>query len=117
MFEIIFKASLKDWYQTWSFVNYCKLKFSGQKIFCSLRKFEFILCIQVLGSYSIKFEYYLGKRSCPGETFAQIEVFLCFVSLLQKFKIVPVNEVVYEEEIGLISQPRIPVVLNFENRF
>ncbi|XP_071037591.1 cytochrome P450 18a1-like [Parasteatoda tepidariorum] len=38
-----------------------------------------------------KSEYFIpfsiGKRQCPGESFAKIEVFLYFVSILQKFKI------------------------------
>ncbi len=58
----------------------------------------------------------LGKRSCPGESFAQIECFLCLTSILQKFKISAINEISYEEEISLISQPKHQVMLKFEER-
>ncbi|CAG2115527.1 unnamed protein product, partial [Medioppia subpectinata] len=43
-----------------------------------------------------------GKRSCPGEGLAQTEIFLCFTSLLQRFTISSVNDISYEEDMGLI---------------
>ncbi|XP_054165541.1 cytochrome P450 2J2-like [Oppia nitens] len=58
----------------------------------------------------------IGKRSCPGESLAQTEIFVCFTALLQKFNISPINEVSYEEDMGLILRPKHAVTLRFEPR-
>lgn len=33
-----------------------------------------------------------GKRSCPGESMAMLEIFLYTVTLVQKYKILPIND-------------------------
>ncbi|GIY18586.1 cytochrome P450 18a1 [Caerostris darwini] len=56
--------------------------------------------------YAIPFS--IGKRSCPGKTFAEIEIFLYLVSILQKFEIyVPQGqEIDFEGQLGITLQPK-----------
>ncbi|KAL3247405.1 hypothetical protein MRX96_057069 [Rhipicephalus microplus] len=44
--------------------------------------------------FLIPFSY--GKRSCPGEALASVEVFLGVTSLLQRFRVLPVGEVSFD---------------------
>ncbi|GBN86522.1 Vitamin D 25-hydroxylase, partial [Araneus ventricosus] len=65
------------------------------------------------GSKFVKPEYAIpfsiGKRSCPGESLARIEVFLYFVAILQKFEVLPPpgKQVDLEGELGISFQPKI----------
>ncbi|GIY18584.1 cytochrome P450 18a1 [Caerostris darwini] len=56
--------------------------------------------------YAIPFS--IGKRSCPGKTFAEIEIFLYLVAILQKFEIyVPQGqEIDFEGQLGISFQPK-----------
>ncbi|GFR15027.1 cytochrome P450 1A2 [Trichonephila clavata] len=56
--------------------------------------------------YAIPFS--VGKRSCPGKTLAEIEIFLYLVAILQKFEIsAPLGkEIDLEGELGLAFQPK-----------
>ncbi|GFT21009.1 cytochrome P450 2A9 [Nephila pilipes] len=49
----------------------------------------------------------VGKRSCPGKTLAEIEVFLYLVAILQKFEVSkpPGKELDLEGELGVSLQP------------
>ncbi|CAG2177070.1 unnamed protein product, partial [Oppiella nova] len=60
----------------------------------------------------------VGKRNCVGETLARVEVFLYFVSLLQKYTISAANDEVLtlEEDFGLALEPKHKVILKFKNR-
>ncbi|CAL1262445.1 unnamed protein product [Larinioides sclopetarius] len=64
------------------------------------------------GSKVVKPEYAIpfsiGKRSCPGKSLAEIEVFLYLVSILQKFEVHPApgKQVELEGEFGLSLQPK-----------
>uniref|UniRef100_T1IZ49 Cytochrome P450 n=1 Tax=Strigamia maritima TaxID=126957 RepID=T1IZ49_STRMM len=48
----------------------------------------------------------VGKRGCPGESVARMEIFLVLTSLLQKFIIKPGSELCTEPNIGLVLSPR-----------
>ncbi|GFT25381.1 cytochrome P450 2G1 [Nephila pilipes] len=50
----------------------------------------------------------VGKRSCPGKSLAEIEVFLYLVAILQKFEISvpPGKELDLEGELGISLQPK-----------
>ncbi|GFY75842.1 cytochrome P450 1A2 [Trichonephila inaurata madagascariensis] len=56
--------------------------------------------------YAIPFS--IGKRSCPGKSFAEIEVFLYLVAILQKFEVStpPGKTVDLEADLGISLQPR-----------
>ena len=60
----------------------------------------------------------IGKRSCVGETLARVEVFLYFVSLLQKYTISAANDemLTLDNNFGLTLQPKDPLVLRFQKR-
>ncbi|CAG2112194.1 unnamed protein product, partial [Medioppia subpectinata] len=61
----------------------------------------------------------LGKRNCVGETLARVEVFLYFVSLLQRYTISAENEERFtlEDKFGLTLQPKESFILRFQKRF
>ncbi|CAG2172580.1 unnamed protein product [Oppiella nova] len=65
----------------------------------------------------IPFSY--GKRNCVGETLGRVEVFLYFVSLLQKYTISAANDemLTLEERFGLSLQPKHKPILIFNNRY
>ncbi|PRD33974.1 UNVERIFIED_CONTAM: Cytochrome P450 1A1 [Trichonephila clavipes] len=50
----------------------------------------------------------VGKRSCPGKSFAEVEVFLYLVAILQKFEISAPSgkEIDLEADLGISLQPR-----------
>ncbi|GFT31887.1 cytochrome P450 2J6 [Nephila pilipes] len=50
----------------------------------------------------------IGKRSCPGKTLAEIEIFLYVVAILQRFEISvpPGKEINLEAELGISLQPK-----------
>ncbi|GFT94069.1 cytochrome P450 2G1 [Nephila pilipes] len=50
----------------------------------------------------------IGKRSCPGKTLAEIEIFLYLVAILQRFEISapPGKEIDLEGELGISLQPK-----------
>ncbi|PRD20626.1 UNVERIFIED_CONTAM: Cytochrome P450 1A2 [Trichonephila clavipes] len=56
--------------------------------------------------YAIPFS--IGKRSCPGKSFAEIEVFLYLAAILQKFEVsAPEGKTVdLEADLGISLQPR-----------
>ncbi|GFV86890.1 cytochrome P450 18a1 [Trichonephila clavipes] len=56
--------------------------------------------------HSIPFS--VGKRSCPGKSLAEIEVFLYIVAILQKFEVSapPGKEINLEGELGISLQPK-----------
>ncbi|GFR19905.1 cytochrome P450 2A9 [Trichonephila clavata] len=56
--------------------------------------------------YAIPFS--VGKRSCPGKSLAEIEVFLYIVAILQKFEVSapPNKEIDLEGELGISLQPK-----------
>ncbi|GFY49996.1 cytochrome P450 2C28 [Trichonephila inaurata madagascariensis] len=56
--------------------------------------------------YAIPFS--VGKRSCPGKTLAEIEIFQYLVAILQKFEISTPQgkEIDFEGELGLAFQPK-----------
>ncbi|GIY18588.1 cytochrome P450 18a1 [Caerostris darwini] len=56
--------------------------------------------------YAIPFS--VGKRSCPGKTFAEIEIFLYLTAILQKFEIyVPQGQKIdFEGQLGISLQPK-----------
>ncbi|GBO01449.1 Cytochrome P450 2J2 [Araneus ventricosus] len=64
------------------------------------------------GSKVVKPEYAIpfsiGKRSCPGKSLAEIEVFLYLVAILQKFEVHPPpgKQVDLEGELGISLQPK-----------
>ncbi|GIY18589.1 cytochrome P450 2A9 [Caerostris darwini] len=55
--------------------------------------------------YAIPFS--VGKRSCPGKTLAEIEIFLYVVTILQKFviSVPPGKEINFEANLGSTLQP------------
>ncbi|CAG2116308.1 unnamed protein product, partial [Medioppia subpectinata] len=65
----------------------------------------------------IPFSY--GKRNCVGETLARVEVFLYFVSLLQRYTISAENEEMLslDDRFGLTLQPKESFILRFQKRF
>ena len=62
----------------------------------------------------IAFSY--GKRACPGESLAIVELFLYVTKIIQRYKLeLPFGvKPDFSETIGLTSQPKTPVVLNFK---
>ncbi|GBM52081.1 Cytochrome P450 1A1 [Araneus ventricosus] len=64
------------------------------------------------GSKVVKPEYAIpfsiGKRSCPGKSLAEVEVFLYLVAILQKFEVLPPagKQVDLEAEFGINLQPK-----------
>ncbi|GBN92085.1 Cytochrome P450 2J2 [Araneus ventricosus] len=64
------------------------------------------------GSKVVKPEYAIpfsiGKRSCPGKSLAEIEVFLYLVAILQKFEVQPPpgKQIDLEGQIGISLQPK-----------
>lgn len=59
----------------------------------------------------------LGKRSCPGESLAMIELFLYTTSLIQKYVIkAPPGAIDYTESLGITSQPKAHVHVIFVPR-
>nr|BAV93939.1 cytochrome P450 3200C1 [Chamberlinius hualienensis] len=63
----------------------------------------------ILSEYILPFS--LGKRACVGEPLARMEIFLCFVSLLQHFTFVPP----IGEELHLESYPGLTIRPKCEN--
>ena len=65
-----------------------------------------------------KFNLLIGKRACVGETLARVEVFLYFVSLLQRYTISAPNgqSISFEEKFGLSLQPKVHSLLVFNKR-
>ncbi|CAG2166247.1 unnamed protein product [Oppiella nova] len=75
------------------------------------------------GKELLKFDYFIpfsmGRRNCAGEGLARVEVFLYFVSLLQRYTISAANDgtvVSLVERFGLILQPTDAVVFRFQKR-
>jgi len=48
----------------------------------------------------------IGKRACPGETFAIFEVFLYFTSILQRFKVETDQDIVIEAPTKFLTEPK-----------
>lgn len=57
-----------------------------------------------------------GKRSCPGEHLAQMEIFLYVTCLVQKYQIKLAKENSLTEVLGLTLQPAEPIHLQFMPR-
>ncbi|XP_053202613.1 cytochrome P450 2J2-like [Panonychus citri] len=74
------------------------------------------------GSKAVKPQYLVpfsgGKRICPGESLANVEIFLYIVSIVQRFKIrtEPGTRVSLEADFGLSRRPKDIPVLIFEKR-
>ena len=73
-----------------------------------------LICIIVL--LYIYIFVLLGKRSCPGESLAQMEIFLFVTCLVQKYNIILAEENSFEEVLGLTLQPKQAVHLRFIKR-
>ena len=58
--------------------------------------------------FSFFLSFCLGKRQCPGEPLAKVEVFLYFTSILQKFHVkVPEGKIIdFEGDLGIGLMPR-----------
>lgn len=52
--------------------------------------------------------YFTGKRICPGKTIAYIELFQYFVSIMQRFQVLPESEKMPDLEgiFGLTLEPK-----------
>lgn len=59
-----------------------------------------------------------GKRSCPGESLAVVELFLYTTYILQKYRLALPPGVVadFTQTLGITAQPKTPVTLTFELR-
>lgn len=96
--------------ENWKFTNQTvsyhshlvRIPFNG-----TTRKAMSIEEIHSWNSTNWMFSMPLGKRACPGEVIAKMEVFVYFVSILQRFDVFPLpgKKISFDEEVGVSLRP------------